>query len=363
MPTQPHYLGRAAERQRAVEVTRQANRAITPLNERLAELTPAYNGLVYLATPRLDARRPRRGQAVATYGAEAPHAPAAQNKFYRENIAGRGISLANTAFGTAIAEHLATPKEPIGFRSSRLNPEQLTLTTPVTARDIQADRKILGALQVALDPAFGIIENTEEMKAVIADAQPLLSELGQEFDALDTPTRSLGRAVNAQAPLTPNAFLLRWDTINSTELALSDTYPEVENYFDDMNAMIEAETREFFSTRSLNTGDGQNIVINLPELSRYADIHEQQRSIRLFGRQAITPLVARIVSTQAEIADQYKALSPKMRLSVGLGYVEDETGQVFWDVANVDEADKNETNPSQGQVRYTSAAQAALNQR
>lgn len=349
--------GRTAERKQFEALRSEATSAIAPLNNRLSELTPAYNGIVYFATPDFDPRKARRQTAAMMFGSEAAGASLGQNDFYHGHVENRRISLGSTAFGNTLLDFATQKRFYNSFKSSRLNPaNHLTYTAPVV---LDAGRRLIGGAQIALDHRYGIYDNQEQIEAAVAEAAPILQEIGEAFDSLES-NHPLWRAAGNKQPTLPNAYLLRWDTVGSTDAALDDDrYPELENYFDDMHDMLVEETEEFWGARAIDTGDGQNVVLYVPEYSRKLYIDDINKHIRLFGRTAVVPLIGRIVEAQREIAREYKDLSPEMRLAVGLGFVEQdgERGQVFWDAKL---AEENETDPSLGKVRYTDTALAAL---
>lgn len=344
------YLGRGAERERAETLQRQATDAISPLNDALSELSPAYNGVVYFTAPNFNPRA-KRGTASATFGLEAAGAQPDQNEFRRRAVDGRQISLVTTAFGDTLRQY---HREVPSFMSSRMNPaNHLTLTIPTTSGK---EKQINGGLQIALDPKYGMIQDEAAFRAVLDDALPTLKEIGAEFEALETPDRPIRKVLASNAPVDANAFLLRWDTVDSTAIALSDNEAELENYLDDMDAMLRDVTKSL-KRRVLRTGDGQNIAIPFPE----QDASHAYRT-RMFGSKVILPLLDTIQAEQRAIAGNYSAFAPEMRLSVGAGYLHkgSHTGRVFWEVSEAEETPQNETDQPHGPVRYTSAARDLL---
>lgn len=305
----------------AMQLSQESSQALQPLHDDLAALSPSFDGIVYFAK---DQWHPNNASAVATVQPESGDTDRFQ--FYKENIERHRVDLGATALGEGLK--LASPQ----FLRSRMNPAHHT--TWVHGAIIDGEQ--VGGLQGAFNSTYGEVpSSTRGIESIFKKHEPTVLEVANAFKQFETTVQSTGDVLELSAPTTPNAFIISWDVLGSTQLA-KHHYGALRNYLLDMKGTYNGELHSSdFESFVHDTGDGQDITVWLPETSASFD-RADIKSLHLFGKAAILPLIRYMLMDEKDIFEDYKQdIRPRTNISVDLGYVErdkhdERTSQTYW---------------------------------
>ena len=311
--------------------------ALTPLSHDLD--IPAFNGLSVYG---LDTHY--AGTAATLVSVDAPQAAAERNDFRVQNIDNHRISLAHTAFGENLK--LKHPE----FIVSSMKPEQhLTWANRLTV-----DNDTIGGVQFVYDYQDNLLPGNDQLEKIWDAHRTTLSEVGRAVLALDQKTTSLADSLEILPPITPNAYVVRWDIENSTQIALSPDYGALQSYQRHWRQSLSELAHDMQAT-TLDQGDGQNIIISLPPRLNPHD----QTELRLFATRHIQPFIEKMQRAHRTIAESYDDIQPTIRIAIGLGAVEIDlqhtlNGPVLWETSSLRKDD------TPGSILLTPAARNTL---
>lgn len=318
MPTPSHQREWSGE---AHQLNQEASRALQPLHDDLAALTPTFDGIVYFA---VDKWHRDNASAVATVQPDSDDID--RFLFYQEKIKNHRVDLGAAALGTA----LRMP-EP-ALLKSRMNPDRHM----TWAHRLVIDDSITGGLQAAYNKGYGKVPtNTRAIDAAWAKHEDTVYDVAVAFRDFSLKTDSIGDTLELLAPATPNAFILSWDLDHSTELA-AEQYGALRNFLIDTKSLFRHETRAH-STHIHDTGDGQDITLWLPDGVDRASVASVQR----FGKSAVLPLLDRLQQVHRPLKEvTYADIEPSIHYAIGLGYVEhdrhdERTSQEYWPISKL----------------------------
>lgn len=312
-----------ARHEDALKLSQQANEALQPLHDDLAEISPTFDGIVYFAK---DNWHKNNASAVATVQPES--ADAERFAFYKEKIAFRRVDLGATALGDGLRLHNPA------FIRSRMNPKYHMTWT----HRVEVDGDLKGGLQAAFNAKYGNVPTaTHQLNQAWAKHKDTVTDVAAEFNKLAGQVSSIGDTLELLAPATPNGIIASWDTIGSTPLALA-RYGALRNFLLDSKRLFTTET----IPRNIHihdTGDGQDITFWLPESSETFD-RADLKQVGAFGNQLVLPIVSRLINIHDELATEYTDINPRINFAVGLGYVEHDrydgrTSQEYWQNAKL----------------------------
>jgi len=298
----------------------EAKAALRPFNNDLASESTSFDGTVYYA---LDKKHTQSANTVLSL--DAPAVASERLDFRHNTIDNHRIDLGATALGYSL--NLRYPE----FVQSRMNPTRhMTWAHPTFTRE-----GLNGGIQLAFSVDSGDLPSNDALDTIWKHHADTIDEVINDIDALARSTESLGDSLELLPPATPNAYIVRWDIVNSTELATTKHYGALRSYQDTWQAALRQATTPLHSTL-INEGDGQNIVIPFPLSVDPADFTD----IRLFGTKTISPLIAQLEQQHAQIARLYPDLHPRIRLAIGLGHLEADaqgkfTGPAMWEVGSL----------------------------
>lgn len=305
----------------ASQLNQEASRALQPLHDDLAELSPTFDGIVYFA---VDKWHRNNASAVATVQPDSDDTN--RFLFYEKNIRRHRIDLGATALGTAL--HMPEPM----LLKSRMNPDKHV----TWAHRLIVDDEIAGGLQAAFNTSYGKApERTDSIDKAWKKHASTVQDVAEAFHEFSHRADSIGDTLELLAPATPNAFILSWDLQNSTELATKN-YGALRNYLIDAKSLFRHETAPH-STHIHDTGDGQDITIWLPDGVDRASV----ASVRAFGERTVLPLLGTLDAAHRQFADDsYADINPAIHFALGLGYVEQDrhderTSQEYWSIARL----------------------------
>lgn len=152
----------------------------------------------------------------------------------------------------------------------------------------------------------------------------------QPLATYDTP--SIADEHRALAPVTPNAYVIKWDIANSSQ-SVASNYGDFRHFLTTFEYALSALVPYHGGVVTSFTGDGQNIVIRFP-----GDIDPNDHvAIATFGHTTVLPLIDKIQRAHESLTIHYR---PTMRLNIalGLGHVETSqhgeiTGPIFWQLS------------------------------
>jgi hypothetical protein len=308
-----------------LEPTRQElESAIKPLVEDLSSI-PSLNSAVLFA---LDPWHLRSAGAVAQV--YAPDRPDETQDFTKKNIQGHRVDTnpSTTTVGKTFESHQSQ------FNPSLMNPDEHVVWGAYTA---PAGDNQAAVLQLAFDK-LKALPSEKTLAEVWKQYEKSISEATESLIRANIDRMSLSNDLLLDTPVTPNAFIIKWDVTKSTEMAHRQ-YPLFRQYLDELEQYINFLVEAFEGRIVSYNGDGQNIVVDLPtSINRNNPVE-----IGVFGQSTAAPLVNAIVKANAKISHSYAALKPHIRVGLGLGHVElsekgENTGLVFWETAEAIES-------------------------
>lgn len=318
MPTPSHQREWSGE---ARQLNQEASRALQPLHDDLAELTPTFDGIVYFAVDKW-----HRGNASAVATVQPDSDDIDRFLFYQEKIKNHRVDLGATALGVALQMPEPT------LLKSRMNPDKHV----TWAHRITIDDTITGGLQAAYNKSYGKVPtSTRAIDAAWTKHENTVHDVAAAFREFSLKTDSIGDTLELLAPATPNAFILSWDLDHSTELA-TEKYGTLRNFLIDTKSLFRHETSAL-STHIHDTGDGQDITVWLPDGVDRASL----ASVRRFGNTTVLPLLDQLQLAHRPLAeDTYADITPSLHYAVGLGYVEQDrhderTSQEYWPISKL----------------------------
>ena len=340
----PEMPRQRAGREAAAHLRDDATKELQLLHDTLLDESPeSFDGLVTFVT---DMWHVESASAVATI--QPPSSDEERFAFYKKNIENNRIDLAATAFGDAMKQ-----SEPHYLRS-RMNPAHHTTFAP----RVVIDGRVSGGVQAAYNTTYGQPLSEKKLTSIWQIHTPIIENILQDFNTLSASdkVRSIGDTLELLAPTTPNAYVISWDMAGSTNMALSEKrYGALRNYLLDAKGIFNHLTSPYTSDYHDN-GDGQDMIIWLPESVDRAD----QQQIGAFGHEVVIPLLRNIEMAQLElVATDYKDIGPHIRFAVGLAHIEKNhfegrTSRELWEIDQVMNVAPRST------IGYTKAARTVL---
>lgn len=257
---------------------------------------------------------------AATIAMHYPRVNAKRHEFARTNIQHRSIDLLSTTVG----ETFETKRS--SLTKSKMNRSHLVWGIYIP---LPADHEAV--LQIAFDKTVGSPPSPAVIEKVWESCQDEIITSLHNIAVLNLP--SIAEACKLSVPTTPNAFVLKWDIMDSSHVARHD-YGELRHFISTFEHTIEPLINYYGGHVSGYDGDSQDIIVPLPpELDR-----NDTKAIKDFATQTVQPLINKIRIAHETISAPYIPVM-RIRLGVGLGAVAttllgEETGPVFWSISD-----------------------------
>ncbi len=295
------------ERGRALQS--QAYTALRPFNDDLSGFS-SHEAVVLFGI-----NKPSRTAASLVAVESSAPIDTRRHQFRRQNIDSHIMDLAATAFGASLRELAANPSYDSWFEESRLNPGVHMTWTPSPITD---NEEPIAAPELAFSVAHGDVPKGTKLERIYDTHKSTIEEIAHAFRAFEKEVGPLQDTLELKRPITPNSVIIRWDLEGSTELMTDEELePIAANYLRDLKRAI-AQILNGKVHATIDGGDGQNIIIDIPTATNLAD----PVAIKKFERQTIQPIVTSLIQKQDELSHSYTELgSPRMTLSTEAGYV------------------------------------------
>jgi hypothetical protein len=290
--------------------------AIQPIVDRLSQVSPFISAGLFIEDNYY------KGEAGTASIVNTPVVSPEFIDLTENSIRGRRVDLQSTVLGKVFASHESQ------FEISKLDPaHHLTWGVYTELRPGQG-----AVLQLVFDRqrAHLVDEST-----VLQCTNPYLKSIWAASKLLVDETRhtSLADELLLNLPATPNAYIIKWDVLGSTQ-HIRTNYPSFRHYLLRFELAIERLATRYGGRVTEYEGDGQNIIITLPKTINRSDL----TSVGLFGRNVAHTFAKHITSLHDNLAPHYPQLSPQIRIALGLGRVEqlatgEVTGPIFWELA------------------------------
>lgn len=301
--------------------------AITPLVEGLSDV-PSFNGAVLFVADHW-----HRQSAGAVALVHTPGLSDERLHFTNANINNRRVDITATTVGQTFQTRQSR------LSPSRMNPDEHT----VWGAYMTPGHNEAAVLQLAFDNSLPL-PSEEVLASAWEPYSTIINDATEALIRADLDRTSLANDLLLDTPVTPNAFVIKWDITRSTKM-VHHQYPLFRQYLDELERSINALTETYSGRIVAYGGDGQNIVIDIPEGIDRTNLAE----IGAFGARTAAPLTRAILEAHAQIASSYAALRPNIRVGLDLGHTElselgEETGSVFWSAAEtIDSLPRNQT--------------------
>ena len=257
---------------------------------------------------------------AATVAMYYPRVNAKRHEFARSDIQNHSIDLLSTAVG-----------ETFTTKQSTLIPSKMNRNHVVYGIYIALPAAHEAVLQIAFDKLFGALPSADIIDEAWQSCQDeITTSLG---DLAVANPASIIEVCKLTTPTTPNAFVLKWDLMDSSHVARHD-YGELRHFISTFEHTIEPLITQYGGHISGYDGDSQDIVVPLPDSIDRND----PRAVKAFAAHVIMPLINKIRIAHSTIAPEYTPLM-RIRLGVGLGHIHtttlgEETGPILWAISD-----------------------------
>lgn len=316
---------------------------LVPLTEDISTQAPNFLGTVLFM---LDGWH---GDASVIATADAPVSEDAL-VFNRTNIRDRRVDPSASTVGDVFESQQG------GAAPSRMNPgRHMVWSEYLDLPDSPA------VLQLAFDITHSGAAKSDlrEIPDPSPQLEPRLPDIKQAIGELLVTARkhqvvSLGDELRLNMPVTPNAFIFKWDVTDSTTL-VRHNYPKFRTLYQGLGLSALQIAGRYGDNLIAPAGDGQNIVLWLPKTVD----RNNARQISTFGKNIAQSLARDLIAEHSRLALESNS-NFNIRLGVGFGRVEilqtgEVNGPVFWEVAKL----LDPGTPS-APIVYTDAATEAL---
>lgn len=321
---------------------RELESAMTPFVGDLSDIPSINSGVLFVA----DRRHHRSAGAVAQV--YAPDRPDKIHDFTKNNIEQHRVDInpSTTTVGQTFETHQSL------LSPSLMNPDGHVVWGAYMAPVGDSEAAVL---QLAFDKSQ-TLPSEKTLADIWKQYEKTIEEATESLIIANRDRPSLANDLLLEEPVTSNGFVIKWDISKSTKM-VNQQYPLFRQYLEELELRIKLLAKEHDGRIVSYNGDGHNIVVDLP-----ADINRNNFvEIGAFGRRTAKPLMLAILAANAQISRSYGKLNPHIRIGLGLGHVEssgsgEETGTIFWNVADTIESLPRYCNSSQ----ITAIAQRAL---
>lgn len=246
-------------------------------------------------------------------------------EFTENSVRGHRIDLTSTVLGKVFTTRESR------LEVSKLDPKH-HITWGVYAEPTPGQQAVL---QLVFDRQQAhVIDETLLPQLVHPTLSPIWRSTGLLMQEAEKET-SLADELLLDIPATPNAYIIKWDVLRSTEL-IKKNYPLFRHYLLQFELAIQRFVIQYGGRITEYEGDSQNIVIDLPRTIDRSNLV----AVGNFGRSTALPFAHHIINFHRSLALHYPELAPNIRVAMGLGYAEqvatgEVTGPVFWELAGL----------------------------
>lgn len=292
--------------------------SIQPIVDRLSHTSPFISAGLFIEDNH------HKGEAGTASIVNTPVVKPEFIDFTESSVRGRRIDLSSTVLGKVFTTHEST------LEISKLDP-----THHVTLGIYCELRSNRGAvLQLVFDRnRIHLIDK----QTVMNHTAPFLNGIwaSSKLLANEATHTSLADELLLNTPVTPNAYILKWDVLQSTRLINASGYPLFRHYLSRFELAVEQLADQYGAKITEYAGDSQNIILSLPSTIDKSDL----KSVGEFGHRVALPFARHLVALHDSIAARYSTL-PKIRACLALGYAEHATtsevsGPIFWEIAKL----------------------------
>jgi hypothetical protein len=289
--------------------------AMVPLIEDLSTIASLNSGVLFVA----DGGNRHSAGAVAL-----AYAPGRNDEFTNTNIKGHRVDIhpATTTVGKTFETHRSE------ISPSIMNPDGHVVWGAYMSPVGNSEAAVL---QLAFDKSKPL-PSEKNLADVWKKYEESINEATEALILANRNRPSLLYDLLLKEAESANGIVVKWDISKSTQMVDED-YSMFNHYIQELEQLIDLQTKVYGGRIVSLNGDGQNIVVDLP-----ADINRNNPvEIVAYGLRTAKPLLRAILAANAQISPSYGKLEPHIRISLGLGHVElsrsgEETGKVFWDV-------------------------------
>lgn len=314
--------------------------SLQPLVDKLSKTTPFISAGLFVRDKFY------KNEANTASIVNTPVVPFEFIEFTESSVRGCRVDLTSTVLGKIFSTHESR------LEISKLDPKHHITwgiyTQPAPGHDavlqLIFDRQQSHLIDESLLPdlIYPVLAPIWRSTALLAKE----AERGQDL--------SLADELLLNVPATPNAYIIKWDVLKSTRY-IPHNYPLFRHYLLRFELAIERFLRQYGGRITEYEGDSQNIVIDLPRTMDRSNLVD----VGTFGRMTALAFVQHLVRFHNSLALHYPELAPKIRIGLGLGYVEqvatgEVTGPIFWELAGL------MRNESHEQLAINQAAQIVM---
>ena len=255
--------------------------------------------------------------------------------FFTSSVKDRRIILSQSALQLSLVD--GERNRPQLFHDSRMNPgSQMVWAQPLIYND-----KSVAAVQLAFtlnkNPDWQFPSN-RDVDTIWEKHKRPMQEVAKALAALATQSPSLSKSLEKMPPVTPNAFVIQWDVINSGLDAIHGSYAVQEAYLDTWKVARNEITKKL-CTAVLSRVAGESVILPIHP----TDLHNRA-ALRLYAKQEILPLVNELISAHNTISSAYRPeLFKQIKVAVGVGHIEEDhhgqpSGQVLHQLKSLADA-------------------------
>lgn len=314
--------------------------SLQPLVDKLSKTTPFISAGLFVKDKFY------KNEANTASIVNTPVVPFEFIEFTESSVRGRRVDLTSTALGKTFTTHQSQ------LEISKLDPKH-HITWGVYTQPAPGHEAVLQLIfdrqQSQLINESLLPELVYPTLAPIWRSTALLVKEGEHKQ--DIP---LADELLLNVPATPNAYIIKWDVLKSTR-HIAHNYPLLRHYLLQFELTLERFLNQYGGRITEYEGDSQNIVIDLPGSMDRSNLVD----VGTFGRMTALPFVQHLITFHDSLALHYPELAPKIRICLGLGYVEqvatgEVTGPIFWELAGL------LRNESREQLTINQAAQIVM---
>lgn len=293
--------------------------SLRPLVDKLSKTTPFISAGLFVKDKFY------KNEANTASIVNTPIVPFEFIEFTESSVRGRRIDLTSTVLGKTFT----TRKSQLEI--SKLDPKH-HITWGTYAEPIPGQKVVL---QLIFDRQQSHLIDQSLLPGLIQPSlAPIWRNAGLLIEEAEKDT-SLADELLLNTPATPNAYTIKWDVLKSTS-HVKNNYPLFRHYLLQFELAVKRFVAQYGGRITEYEGDSQNIVIDLPHTMDRSNLVD----VGTFGRTTALPFVQHLVTFHNSLALHYPELAPKIRVCLGLGYVEqvatgEVTGPIFWELAGL----------------------------
>lgn len=287
--------------------------SLHPLSEALRRVK-SYNGAVVFMRDR------HHTDQAGVIASHAPRLSARRLEFVRSAIEHRSVDLTSTTLG-----------ETLRTKHSALLPSRLCRQHLVWGAYVALPGQQEAVVQLAFDKTAGAVPSIATIENAWQTHKDEIIVHLQTMAALALP--SVINACKLDVPVTPNAFVLKWDIMDSSHVARHD-YGELRHFITTFESTLLPVVNYHGGQITAYAGDAQTIIVPIPpSVDRTAT-----KALRTYVSSTVAPLIDKLQTIHATIAPSYDPVM-RLRLGVGMGWVEtsqlgEVTGPILWSIGS-----------------------------